>query len=113
LLQCVASDQFPKGPEPGSHSSLRVRATALRMAHSRSLVFMACANYATDQLFAPGTCVSILERAFDLHLCEAAIDKQFRSRHEATVIRCEKHHGLRDLFGFAEPADRDSIGNHF
>jgi len=65
---------------------------------------MAGANYATDQLFVPGTRVSVLERTFDSHLCEAAIDKQFRSRHEATFIRCEKPHGLRDLFGFAEPA---------
>jgi len=29
-----------------------------------------------------------------LHLCEAAIDKQFRSRDVAAVVGCEKHHGL-------------------
>src|SRR5256885_6699659 len=34
-----------------------------------------------------------------LHLCEAAIHKQFRSRDVAAVVRCEKHHGLGDLIG--------------
>src|SRR5882672_11042619 len=32
-----------------------------------------------------------------LHLCEAAIHKQFRSRNVAAVVGREKHHGLGDL----------------
>src|SRR5947209_18302924 len=47
-----------------------------------------------------------------LHLCDAAIHKQFRSRDVAAVVGCEKHHGLRDLIGCAEPAERNAIGNH-
>ena len=34
-----------------------------------------------------------------LHLCEADIDKQFRSRDVAAVVRCEKHYGLGELMG--------------
>jgi hypothetical protein len=37
-------------------------------------------------------------------LCEATIHKQFRSRDVAAVVGCEKHHGPRDLIGYAEPA---------
>src|SRR5262245_26569894 len=37
-----------------------------------------------------------------LHLCEAAIHKQFRSRDVAGVVGCEKHHSLGDLIGCAE-----------
>src|SRR5947207_13501872 len=37
-----------------------------------------------------------------LHLCEAAVHKQFRSRDVAAVVGCEKHHGLRDLIGCTE-----------
>ena len=47
-----------------------------------------------------------------LHLCETAIDKQFRSRDVAAVVGCEKHHGLRDLIGCTEPAERNTVGNH-
>src|SRR2546422_70600 len=46
-----------------------------------------------------------------LHLCEAAIHKQFRSRDVAAVVGCEKHHRLRDLIRRAEPAERNSGGN--
>ena len=35
-----------------------------------------------------------------LHLCNAAIHKQFRSRDVAAVVGGEKHHGLGDLMGF-------------
>ena len=38
-----------------------------------------------------------------LHLGEAAIDKQFRSRYVAAVVRGEKDHGLSDLVGCAKP----------
>ena len=47
-----------------------------------------------------------------LHLCETAIHKQFRSRDVAAVVGCEKHHGLRDLIGCTEPAERNTVGNH-
>jgi len=47
-----------------------------------------------------------------LHLCEAAIDKQFRSSDVAAVVGCEKHHGLGDLIGYTEPAERNIVGNH-
>jgi hypothetical protein len=47
-----------------------------------------------------------------LHLCKAAIHKQFRSRDVAAVVGCEKHHGFGDLVGRAEPAERNSVGNH-
>src|SRR5260370_27578542 len=47
-----------------------------------------------------------------LHLCEAAIHKQFRSRDVAAVVGCEKHYGLRNLVGCTEPAERNSAGKH-
>src|SRR5437667_8216317 len=47
-----------------------------------------------------------------LHLCEAAIHKQFRSRDVAAVVGCKKHHGLCDLSGCTEPAERNHGGNH-
>src|SRR5882724_11691019 len=47
-----------------------------------------------------------------LHLCEAAIHKQFRSRDVATVVGGEKHHGLGDLMGCPEPAERNTVGKH-
>jgi hypothetical protein len=47
-----------------------------------------------------------------LHLCQTAIHKQFRSRDVAAVVGCEKHHGLGDLIGCTEPAERNSVGNH-
>src|SRR5215510_3402685 len=47
-----------------------------------------------------------------LHLCEAAIHEQFRSRDVAAVVACEKHHGLGDLLGPTEPAERNSGRNH-
>src|ERR671935_1041962 len=47
-----------------------------------------------------------------LHLCEAAIHKQFRSRDVAAVVGCEKHHGLGDLIGCTEPAERNAVGKH-
>jgi hypothetical protein len=47
-----------------------------------------------------------------LHLCQTAIHKQFRSRDVAAVVGCEKHHGLGDLIGCTEPAERTSVGNH-
>ena len=46
-----------------------------------------------------------------LDLGETAIYKQFRSRDVAAVIGCEKDHGLRDLIGCAEPAERNAGGN--
>ena len=48
-------------------------------------------------------CGPSLELAFDSHLCETTIHKQFRSRDIAAVVGCEKYDGLRDLFWFAEP----------
>ncbi len=47
-----------------------------------------------------------------LHLCHAAIHKQFRSRDVAAVVGGEKHHGLRDLIRCTEPAERNTVGNH-
>jgi hypothetical protein len=47
-----------------------------------------------------------------LHLCDAAIHKQFRSRDVAAVVGCEKHYSLGDLIGRTEPAERNTIGNH-
>src|SRR5438128_1812661 len=46
-----------------------------------------------------------------LHLGEAAIHKQFRSRDVAAVVGCEKYHSLRDLIGCAEPAEWNDAGN--
>src|SRR5712691_3661993 len=48
-----------------------------------------------------------------LHLCEAAIHKQFRSRDVAAVVGREKHHGLGDLIGCTEPAERNTVRNEF
>src|SRR5260370_23242606 len=47
-----------------------------------------------------------------LHLRETAIDEQLRSGDVAAVVRCEKHDGLRDLVGCAEPTERHNAGNH-
>ena len=47
-----------------------------------------------------------------LHLRESAIHKQFRSRDVAAVVGGEKHHGLGDLIGCTEPAERNAAGNH-
>src|SRR5438093_4651080 len=47
-----------------------------------------------------------------LHLCKTTIHKQFRSRDVATVVGCEKHHGLGDLVWCAEPAERSAVGKH-
>jgi hypothetical protein len=45
-------NRFRRSPiEQGSHSSLRTRATAVRIANSRLRAFMECANYATSRLF--------------------------------------------------------------
>ena len=46
-----------------------------------------------------------------LHLCEAAIHKQFRSRDEAAVVGCEKHHRLRDVIGCTDPGERNTVGD--
>src|ERR1700691_2492566 len=47
-------NRFPRSPnEQGSHSSLRTRATAVRIANSRLCAFMMCPNYATGRLFVP------------------------------------------------------------
>jgi hypothetical protein len=40
-----------------------------------------------------------------LDLGKTAVDKQFRSRHVATVIRCEKHHCPSNFVRLAKPAD--------
>ena len=47
-----------------------------------------------------------------LHLCEAAIHKQFRSSDLAAVVRREKDHGLGDLIGCPEAAEWNHSGNH-
>src|SRR5258706_9424520 len=46
-----------------------------------------------------------------LHLCEAAIHIQFRSRDVAAVVGGEKYHSLRDLIGGPEPAEGNTAGN--
>src|SRR2546428_11965722 len=61
---------------------------------------------------AKGPATAALETCFQgLHLCETAIDKQFRSRDVAAVVGCEKHHGLRNLIRCAKPAQRNTTGN--
>src|SRR5262245_64739506 len=47
-----------------------------------------------------------------LHLCEAAVHKQFRARDVARVVGGEKQHGLRDLIGCTAPAQRNTVRNH-
>ena len=44
-----------------------------------------------------------------LHLSEAAVHEQFRSRDITAVFGCEKHNGFRDLIGRTQPAERNSI----
>jgi hypothetical protein len=46
---------------------------------------------------------AVLVRYESLHLCETAIDKQFRSGDVAAVVGCEKRNSLSDLIGCAEP----------
>src|SRR6516164_10183778 len=47
-----------------------------------------------------------------LHLCEAAVHRQFRARDVAAVVGGEKQHGLRDLIGCTAPAQRNTVRNH-
>jgi hypothetical protein len=47
-----------------------------------------------------------------LHLREAAIHEQFRSRDVAAVVGCQKHHGLGDVIERTESAERNSVVNH-
>src|SRR5206468_10305580 len=47
-----------------------------------------------------------------LRLCGAAIHIEFYSRDVAAVVGGEKHHGLGNLIGCTEPAERSSVGNH-
>src|SRR6266498_3329010 len=46
-----------------------------------------------------------------LHLRDAAIDEQFRSRDIAAVVGSEKDDGLRNLVGRSEPAERHEVGH--
>ena len=45
----------------------------------------------------------------DLHLGETAIHEQLGSRDVAAVVGREKHHGLGDLLGCAEPAEGNTL----
>src|SRR5215471_21827870 len=47
----------------------------------------------------------------DLHLCDAAVHKQFRPRDVAAVVGSEKNDGPGDLIGRAEPAERNAGEN--
>src|SRR5215831_21079175 len=58
------------------------------------------------------TSISGVPRRGILDLCVAAIHKQFCARHVAAVIGREKHHGLRDVIGCPEAAERNGLGNH-
>src|SRR3982074_3811471 len=49
---------------------------------------------------------------YHLHLRETDIHEQLCSRDVAAVVRCEKHDGLRDLVGCAEPAERYHAVDH-
>src|SRR6516165_3715318 len=62
--------------------------------------------------FASGHRADAVPLRHSLHLCEAAIHEQFRSRDVAAVVGCEKHHGLGDLIRRTEPAERNRGGNH-
>jgi hypothetical protein len=46
-----------------------------------------------------------------LHLRDAAIHEQFRSRDIAAVVGSEKDDGLRNLVGRSEPAERHEVGH--
>jgi len=46
-----------------------------------------------------------------LHLSEAAVHEQFRSRDITAVFGCEKHNGFRDLIGRTQPAERNGVTN--
>ena len=59
-----------------------------------------------EYLCAPGNAMPVSWPVRGLHLCEAAVHRQFRSRDVAAVVGCKKHHGLGDLIGRAEPAER-------
>src|SRR5216684_5889162 len=48
----------------------------------------------------------------DLHLCKASVHKQLCSCNVTCIIGGEKHDGLGDLIGCAEPAERDVVGDH-
>jgi hypothetical protein len=74
-------------------------------------IFLRLANLAAKTwMFRSGRFAGIFRNW--LHLCEAAIYKQFRSRDVAALVGCEKHNGFGDLAGRAEPAERNSVGNH-
>jgi hypothetical protein len=44
-----------------------------------------------------------------LHLCDAAIYKQFRSRDVAGIVGREKDRGLHDFIRCTEPAERTRV----
>ena len=44
-----------------------------------------------------------------LHLCEAAVHKQFRPRDKAAVIGSEKNHRLGDLVGCTKQRDLSEL----
>src|SRR4029453_14373937 len=50
----------------------------------------------------PKSCLATM-----LHLCEPAIHKQLRSRDVTAIVGCKKHHGLRNLIGRTESAERN------
>ena len=50
---------------------------------------------------------------FDSHLCEAAIDKQFRSRHEGYCHPMRETPRPSRPLRVCQPANRDSVGTHF
>src|SRR5262245_59913490 len=54
----------------------------------------------------------MLKHCRGLHLCEAAVHRQFSSRDVAAVVRGEKHHGPGDLVGCTAPAQRNTVRNH-
>src|SRR5882724_7129014 len=71
---------------------------------------MSC-NCRIRKLLSFETVLGLVVRFHALDLGETAIYKQFRSCDVAAVIGGEKDHGLRDLIGCAEPAERNAGGN--
>lgn len=55
---------------------------------------------------------SQLSNRLVLPLRETTVHKQFRPCDVAAVVGGEKSHGLRDLIGCPEPAERNHGGNH-
>src|SRR5919197_1693167 len=83
------------------------KATSCNCRITKRLSFASVFPVSANTMMTP-TCIQ-MRSSHGLHLCEAAIHEQFRSRDVAAVVGGEKYHGLRDLIGPTDAAERDPV----